>query len=66
LFSGEWLIRENGSYLTDTYEQVVEVVKGDLIVEKQALHLRALGNFTDVYGVERKAGQEWIVTSSLS
>lgn len=41
----------------------MEVIKGDILVDKQCLHLRALGEFVDVYGVNRLAGQEWIVTS---
>ena len=28
----------------------------------KALHLRARNNYTDFYGQERKAGEEWLIT----
>ena len=32
----------------------------------RALHLRAKVTFQDVYGIERKAGKEWLVTSKMA
>jgi major vault protein len=61
--SEEWLIREKGSYLPDTYEAVVETINGFTITDRQALHLKATANFRDVYNSERLAGQEWLVTN---
>jgi len=58
----EWLVKEQGSYLPGVYEQVVGLVKARVLTEKRALHLRASHSFTDAYGFERKAGQEWLVT----
>lgn len=62
----EWLIREKGSYLPDTYEIVVETVNGYTITDRQALHLKATVNFRDFYGTERLAGQEWLVTNKMA
>ena len=58
-----WLIRQTGSYLPDTFEEIVEVVKGEVLTDKQCLHLRAIHEFVDVYKVKRRAGDEWLVTN---
>ncbi|CAG9326425.1 unnamed protein product [Blepharisma stoltei] len=58
----EWLIRETGDYLPGVNEDVVEEVKAIVLTEKKGLQLRAIRNFTDVYGVKRLAGEEWLVT----
>lgn len=62
----EWLVREVGSYLPQIDEEVVQTVKGVVITDKKAICLRATRNFKDCYGIERKAGQEWLVTSKLT
>jgi major vault protein len=49
--------------LPDTYENIVEVVKGVVLNDKICLHLRATRDFVDVYKEKRKAGQEWLVTN---
>lgn len=59
------MIRETGSYLPDTFEEVVEVVKGTILNDKKCIHLRALRTFKDVYGIPRKAGSEWLVKNTL-
>jgi len=58
----EWLIRTAGAYLPGVDEEVVETVKAHVLTDKKALHLRAKRNFVDVFGKQRKAGQEWLVT----
>lgn len=59
----EWLIREEGSYIPDIDEQLVDKqVKAITLTDKIALKLAALADFTDVYGKSRKAGSEWLVT----
>ena len=59
----EWLIREPGSYLPNVEESIVcKEVKAETITDKRALHIKANCNFTDVYGKERKAGEEWLIT----
>ena len=62
----EWLIREAGSYLPDVDEKVVEMVKGEVLTDKQCLHLTANKDFIDVYGIQRVAGEEWLVTNQNS
>ena len=62
----EWLIREQGAYLPGVYETVVEIVSAKVLTDYQAIHLRAARAFKDVYGKERKAGEEWLVTSETS
>lgn len=59
----EWLVREAGSYLPNTDEEVKDnCVKAFTLTDKAALHLRASCEFTDVYGKHRNAGDEWLVT----
>jgi major vault protein len=58
----EWLVRKAGAYLPSVNEKVLGVVTPNYILPTRALHLRAVDNFTDVYGKERKAGEEWLVT----
>lgn len=48
------------------YEEVVDLYNAEILNEFVALHLRATKTFTDVYGNERKAGEEWLVTSRMS
>lgn len=60
-----WLIREQGSYMPCVFEKVVEHVKGTTITDTVALLMRALDNFTDVYGVERYAGEMWLITNKM-
>jgi len=58
-----WLMRKEGSYLPKIEEEIVELVNGIILTDKKALQLKALNSFVDVYGKQRKAGQEWLVTS---
>ena len=62
----EWLVRENGSYLPDVWEQVVELVEGFTLTSETALHLRATKTFNDKYGKERKAGDEYLITNTIA
>ncbi|ELR17460.1 major vault protein alpha, putative [Acanthamoeba castellanii str. Neff] len=59
----EWLVRTAGAYLPDVNEKLVTTVSGYILTSDKALHLRARTSFTDMYGNERKAGEEWLVTS---
>jgi major vault protein len=62
----EWLVRLPGAYLPSVDEEVVETVKAFVLTPEKALHLRALRTFVDRFSKERKAGEEWLVTSDLS
>ncbi|KNC53979.1 major vault protein [Thecamonas trahens ATCC 50062] len=61
----EWLVLSEGAYLPDVEEIVVGVVDAVVLTNTTALHLRAENDFTDVYGVERKTGDEWLVTKAM-
>ena len=58
----KWLIRQEGAYLPHISENIIELVKAVVLTEKKALHLKAIQSFVDVFGKERKAGDEWLVT----
>jgi major vault protein len=45
--------------------QVNDIRKGKVLNEQTALHLRALQNFKDFYGKERKAGEEWLIDKTV-
>lgn len=62
----EWLVRVPGSYLPGIDEIVVELLSSNIITTQEAIHLRASQKFTDVYGKERKAGEEWLITSEMA
>lgn len=57
----EWLVRESGAYMPNVNEEIIRTVDSITLTDKKALHLRAKQTYTDVFGVERKAGQEWLV-----
>jgi len=59
----EWIIRKPGSYLPNIYETVVELQNSYIITPAKAVQLRAVRNFEDVYSKDRRAGEEWLVTS---
>lgn len=58
----EWLVRDEGAYLPAVDEEEVDLISAYVLTERRALHLRASRTFTDVRGVERRAGDEWLVT----
>jgi major vault protein len=60
----EWLVRSSGAYLPGVDEEVVETANAYILTDKKALHLKATKTFSDVFGKERKAGEEWLVTSA--
>jgi major vault protein len=60
----EWLVYETGAFLPEVgKEHVLGIVEGKVLTEKSGLHLKAASNFQDISGVERKAGDRWLVTS---
>eukprot|EP01124_Arcella_intermedia_P026631 TRINITY_DN5052_c0_g1_i1.p1 TRINITY_DN5052_c0_g1~~TRINITY_DN5052_c0_g1_i1.p1 ORF type:complete len:428 (+),score=93.24 TRINITY_DN5052_c0_g1_i1:56-1339(+) len=63
LTGSEWHYTEEGFYLPAIEEQILKVEQPVILTNQAALHLRALYDFTDASGVERKAGSEWLVTN---
>lgn len=58
----EWLVREEGAYLPGVDEEIVGILDAYVLTERKALHLRAKRTFTDMFGHQRRAGDEWLVT----
>lgn len=46
--------------------EVREKRKGTVLTDSTALHIRAIKDFTDIYGVERRAGQEYLIDKSVT
>eukprot|EP01127_Copromyxa_protea_P017170 TRINITY_DN51_c0_g2_i1.p1 TRINITY_DN51_c0_g2~~TRINITY_DN51_c0_g2_i1.p1 ORF type:complete len:835 (-),score=236.11 TRINITY_DN51_c0_g2_i1:38-2521(-) len=62
----EWLIRVPGAYTPDVNEEIVQTVTGIVLTDKKALQLEATRTFVDCYNVDRKAGEQWLVTKQNS
>ena len=62
----EWLVRDPGAYMPNVNEFVQELLKAKVVTEKNALHLRAEKAFLDIYGIERKAGDQYLITCDQS
>lgn len=62
----EWLVRTPGAYLPQIDEILVEILQAQTLTSNTALHLCALQTFTDVYGIKRRAGEEWLVTTATA
>jgi len=61
-----WLYTTQGSFLPDVYEKIMKVMSGYVLTDKLALHIEAQQDFTDSHGVQRKAGDKWLVTNDIS
>jgi len=61
-----WIIRDEGAYLPHVDEAVLNVVQPLRLKPTKAVHLKAIDSFNDKYGVDRKAGEEWLVTFDMS
>jgi len=62
----EWLIRQTGNYMANPYEEIIKTIRGSVLTDITALHMRALANYTDFKGKARKTGEEWLVTKKDS
>jgi len=61
--SGEqWIYFEEGSFIPDLNEKVVERIQGIILTDKRSIHVEAIANFTDQFGQRRRAGEVWLVT----
>jgi len=56
----EWLFEGLATYIPRVEVQVAEIVRAIIVKPNQALRLRARKAFKDRFGVERKAGEEWL------
>jgi len=57
-----WLVRREGAYLPAVNEQEMGIVNAIVLTPRMAIHLQAKLSFTDANGVERKSGEEWMIT----
>ena len=62
----EWLISKTGAYLPGAYEQVVGFISAYVLTENIALHLEALQSYKDRFDVDRKSGEQWLITINVS
>lgn len=62
----KWTINTSGSYMPSVDEEVVDFRMATVLDNKTALVLRATKTFTDVYGKDRKAGEEWLITNDMT
>jgi len=62
----EWLFPGPGTYLPRVEVQVVEIIRATIVKPHQALKIRARKAVADSYGNNRKAGEEWLITSADS
>ena len=60
------MMRNTGAYLPHVDEEISGVEKGTVLTDKKSLHLRASTDFTDIYGVKRRAGDEWLVGHDMA
>jgi len=58
----EWIVREAGAYMPDVNEEIRDTISAYILTEKKAIQLEALRTFIDVFGLTRKAGEQWLVT----
>lgn len=63
----EWLWRSPGSFLPEVNEEVVSIIKAEVLTDMTAIHIKASKAFEDTLAKKtRKAGEEWLVTSADS
>lgn len=59
----EWLVKTEGAYLPTVEEEVVGFVNAKVLTDKDAIHVEALRSFKDIFGKQRKAGEQWLITN---
>jgi len=61
-----WLHTKLGAFIPSVDVTIVDYRSPKVITEKKCIQLRALKTAIDVYGKERKAGEEWLITLETS
>merc|ERR1712232_1131370 len=59
----KWLMEEPGAYLPGPYEKVEVVQEALVLSDTIAIHLKSIQEHTDIFGIERKLGEEWLITN---
>jgi major vault protein len=60
----QWLVRGPITYYPRVEERIVQLVKAEIIAPNSALKLSAIQDTKDYEGIDRKAGEEWLVTTT--
>jgi len=58
----EWIVKDVGAYMPDVNEEIRDTISAYVLTEKKAVQLESLRTYVDVFGKERKAGEQWLVT----
>lgn len=58
----QWIEKNQGLYHIKADEKKVKYLKPDILTQKTALFLEATQTYKDIYGIERKAGDQWLIT----
>nr|XP_040576729.1 major vault protein-like [Lepeophtheirus salmonis] len=58
----EWLVRKSGAYLPLAYENVLMIVRAHIPQTDVAILVKANASFKDTFGVERKNGDQYLIT----
>jgi len=61
-----WMYTKKGNYLPQADETILQVVQAYILKEDNAIKIKATKDFKDAYGVERKAGEEWLITKAIT
>lgn len=59
----EWLIRKEGSYIPSAEEEIVKLEKAIILSNMIGIIIEASSSFVDIYGINRKPGETWLLTS---
>lgn len=59
----EWLIRKEGSYIPSAEEEIVKLEKAIILSNMIGIIIEASSSFVDIYGVNRRPGETWLLTS---
>jgi len=62
IIGSDWLYTQVGSFLPDVDEEIIGIVKPQVLTDKIALRVRADHAFIDEFEIPRKPGEEWLVT----
>lgn len=58
----QWLYSRPGSFIRAIEETIVGKQEAIILTDQVAIHVRAVGDFTDRFGKKRKTGEEWLIT----
>jgi len=61
-----WFYDVVGSFWPGVYETIQKTISGVVLNDNKSIHILGLNDFKDQFGVERKAGQKWLVTNKMS